>query len=138
MSSTILYKFRAATNFKVLPLTGSAARLFDVKKAIVQKENLDSGGAMEFDLAVRNADTNEEYANESMLLPRGTRLVVQRIPAAKGHGFVARMKLNEHAGGAVGLAGAAAHQQHPSGYYTIDSRTRDDDEFVSSGDLRRI
>ncbi|KAL3919152.1 MAG: hypothetical protein SGILL_003897 [Bacillariaceae sp.] len=131
MSSTILYKFRASSTFEALPLPGSAARLFDVKKAIVKANKLDTG-SMEFDLSVRNADTNEEYANESMLLPRGTRLIVQRLPAARGHGFLARMARNEHAGGAVGLAGAAANQQHPSGYYTIDSRARDEDEFVSS------
>jgi protein MPE1 len=131
MSSTILYKFRASSTFEALPLPGSAARLFDVKKAIVKANKLDAG-SMEFDLSVRNADTNEEYANESMLLPRGTRLIVQRLPAARGHGFLARMARNEHAGGAVGLAGAAAQQQHANGYYTIDSRTRDDDEFVSS------
>ena len=34
MSSTILYKFRAGTTFEALPLPGSAARLFDVKKGI--------------------------------------------------------------------------------------------------------
>jgi DWNN domain len=129
MSSTILYKFRASSTFEALPLPGSAARLFDVKKAIVKANKLDAG-SMEFDLAVRNADTNEEYANESMLLPRGTRLIVQRLPAARGHGFLARMARNEHAPGAVGVAGAG--QQHPSGYYTIDSRGLDDDEFVSS------
>ncbi|KAG7366880.1 DWNN domain containing protein [Nitzschia inconspicua] len=127
MSSTILYKFRASSTFEALPLPGSAARLFDVKKAIVKANKLDTG-SMEFDLAVRNADTNEEYANESMLLPRGTRLIVQRLPAARGHGFLARMARNEHAG-AAGVAGAG--QQHPSGYYTIDSRARDDDEFVT-------
>lgn len=125
MSSTILYKFRASSTFEALPLPGSAARLFDVKKAIVKANKLDAG-SMEFDLAVRNADTSEEYANESMLLPRGTRLIVQRLPAARGQGFLARMARNEHAG----VSGAG--QQHPSGYYTIDSRARDDDEFVTT------
>ena len=97
MASTILYKFRAGTTFEALPLPGSAARLFDVKKAIVLAKKLDSG-SMEFDLAIRNADTNEEYSNEAMILPRGTRLTVQRLPASRGHGFLARMARNEHAG----------------------------------------
>jgi len=131
MSSTILYKFRASSTFEALPLPGSAARLFDVKKAIVKANKLDTG-SMEFDLAVRNADTNEEYADESMLLPRGTRIIVQRLPAARGQGFLARMARNEHGGG---IGNSYHHQQqHPSGYYTIDSRTRDneDEEFVES------
>jgi len=132
MSSTILYKFRASSTFEALPLPGSAARLFDVKKAIVKANKLDTG-SMEFDLAVRNADTNEEYADESMLLPRGTRIIVQRLPAARGHGFLARMVRNEHGGG-VGSNNTFQHQQHPSGYYTIDNRTREneEEEFVET------
>lgn len=136
MASTILYKFRSGTTFEALPLPGSAARLFDVKKAIVKAKKLDSG-SMEFDLGVRNADTNEEYADESMVLPRGTRLIVQRLPSARGHGFLARMARNEYSGAAA----PNPHQQAqpvssgsaPSGYYTIDSRARDDeDEFVQT------
>ena len=130
MSSTILYKFRASSTFEALPLPGSAARLFDVKKAIVKANKLDAG-SMEFDLAVRNADTNEEYGDESMLLPRGTRIIVQRLPAARGQGFLARMARNEHGGG----GGNYHHQQqHPSGYYTIDNNAREneEEEFVDS------
>lgn len=133
MSSTILYKFRSGTTFEALPLPGSAARLFDVKKAIVQAKKLDAG-TMEFDLSVRNAATNEEYNDESMLLPRGTRLIVQRLPAAKGQGFLARMARNQYgmtgtqASGPTPAAGGA-----PSGFYNIDSRVNDDDEeFISS------
>ena len=131
MSSTILYKFRASSTFEALPLPGSAARLFDVKKVIVKANKLDAG-SMEFDLAVRNADTNEEYADESMLLPRGTRIIVQRLPAARGQGFLARMARNEHGGG---IGNSYHHQQqHPSGYYNIDNRTREneEEEFVES------
>jgi hypothetical protein len=141
MSSTILYKFRSGTTFEALPLPGSAARLFDVKKAIVTAKKLDTG-SMEFDLSVRNATTDEEYADESMLLPRGTRLIVQRLPAAKGHGFLARMARHQYgiqpgagANSAVGGAQAqGAAGGAPSGFYTIDSRARDedDDEFVSN------
>mmetsp|Transcript_24415 Transcript_24415/g.51577 ORF Transcript_24415/g.51577 Transcript_24415/m.51577 type:complete len:755 (+) Transcript_24415:778-3042(+) len=131
MSSTILYKFRASSTFEALPLPGSAARLFDVKKAIVKANKLDTG-SMEFDLAVRNADTNEEYADESMLLPRGTRIIVQRLPAARGQGFLARMARNEHGGG---MGNSYQQQQlHPPGFYTIDNRNREneEEEFVET------
>mmetsp|Transcript_18113 Transcript_18113/g.44756 ORF Transcript_18113/g.44756 Transcript_18113/m.44756 type:complete len:617 (+) Transcript_18113:4234-6084(+) len=127
MASTILYKFRSGTTFEALPLPGSAARLFDVKKAIVKAKKLDSG-SMEFDLGVRNADTNEEYSNESMLLPRGTRLIVQRLPAQRGHGFLARMARNEQAGTGMAPQGSSA----PNSFYTIESRAGDDDEFVQA------
>ena len=132
MASTILYKFQAGTNFEALPLPGSAARLFDVKKAIVKAKRLDSG-SMEFDLAVRNAETNEEYVNEAMLLPRGTRLIVQRLPASRGQGLLARIARNEQAG--MGMMGKqqGAPGSAPSGFYTIESSARDEDEFVQSG-----
>ncbi len=82
MASAILYKFRSGTTFEALPLPGSAARLFDVKKAIVLAKKLDQG-SMEFDLSVRDATTNVEYTDDAMLLPRGARLVVQRLPVAR-------------------------------------------------------
>lgn len=139
MSSTILYKFRSGTTFEALPLPGSAARLFDVKKAIVLAKKLDQG-SIEFDLSVRDATTNEEYIDESMLLPRGTRLIVQRLPAAKGYGFLSRMARNQYGGapppptdprGARG--GPGTPMVVPSNFYTIDGRGNDDDEeFVSS------
>ncbi|CAJ1946288.1 unnamed protein product [Cylindrotheca closterium] len=129
MASTILYKFRSGTTFEALPLPGSAARLFDVKKAIVKAKKLDSG-SMEFDLGVRNADTNEEYSNETMLLPRGTRLIVQRLPAQRGHGFLARMARNEQAG--TGMATQGSIGGAPNSFYTIESRAGDDDEFVQA------
>lgn len=172
MSSTILYKFRAGTTFEALPLPGSAARLFDVKKGIcaakkVRKSlrnagcgyslwllslililnvsalyvstlfimifQIDAGSSMDFDFSIRNAATNEEYTDESMLLPRGTRLIVQRLPAAKGHGFLARMARNQY-GGVPGPAGASGATGPPSGFYEIDSRARDEDdeEFVTT------
>ena len=89
---------------------------------------------MDFDFSIKNAATNEEYTDESMLLPRGTRLIVQRLPAAKGHGFLARMARNQY-GGVPGPAGAAPASGPPSGFYEIDSRARDEDdeEFVTTG-----
>lgn len=132
MSASILYKFRSSTTFEALPLPGSAARLFDVKKAIVQAKKLDQAGSMEFDLSMRDATTNEEYSDENMLLPRGTRLIVQRLPAARGHGFLTRMARNPYGGGAPMLSTAPTGAA-PSNFYTIDSRAHaEEEEFVSS------
>lgn len=131
MSSTILYKFRSGTTFEALSLPGSAARLFDVKKAIVTAKKLDQG-SMEFDLAVKDATTNEDYTDESMLLPRGTRVVVQRLPAAKGQGFLARMARAQMTG-STGMAPASTASSAPENFYTIDGRAQEDDEeFVST------
>lgn len=125
---SILYKFRSATTFEALALPGTAARLFDVKKAIVLAKKLDQGGssaAIEFDLSIKDATTNEEYVDENMILPRGTRLVVQRLPAARGHGFLSRMA----AGGGAAVTSTAATGSND--YYTIKAK-EDDDEFVTN------
>ena len=85
--ASIQYRFRSASTFETLPLPGTTARVFDVKRAIVRAKRLDAGGSqssgggaagLEFDLSLRNAHTHEEYTDEAMLLPRGTRLIVQR------------------------------------------------------------
>ena len=140
--ASIQYRFRSASTFETLPLPGTTARVFDVKRAIVRAKRLDAGGSqsssaaagLEFDLSLRNAHTNEEYADEAMLLPRGTRLIVQRMPAARGHGLLARIARAEGGGGGMaGMGGpvpqygnAAAAQR---GFYEVSSR-HDDDEFV--------
>ena len=128
MSSTILYKFRSGQTFEALPLPGSAARLVDVKKAIVKAKKLDQGAGLEFDLSVKDATTNQEYVDENMVLPRGTRVIVQRLPAARGHGFLARMARADAGFGSAAATTSAA----PSGFYTIDSRNNEEEEFVST------
>jgi hypothetical protein len=116
-------------------MPGSTARLFDVKRAIVKAKKLDrsTGGGMqlEFDISVKNAMTDEEYTDENMLLPRGTRIIVQRLPAARGQGLLARIARADagmHSGVAMTYGNVAAAE---NGFYTIQSTGEDDDEFVS-------
>lgn len=134
--ASIQYRFRSAATFETLPLPGTTARVFDVKRAIVRAKRLDAGGSqsssagLEFDLSLRNAHTHEEYTDETMLLPRGTRLIVQRMPAARGHGLLARIARAEGGvggGGPIPQYGNVAAAQR--GFYEVSSR-HDDDEFV--------
>jgi len=125
-----MYKFRAGTTFESISLPGTSARLFDIKRAIVRAKELDRGNTIEFDLSVKNAMTNEEYQDDSMLLPRGTRLVVHRLPAAKGQGLLARIARAD-----AGLSSASMMKYgNPTaadrGYYTV--HREDADEFVDS------
>jgi len=134
MSSAIMYKFRAGTKFEALSMPGASARLFDVKRAIVKAKKLDksSGGhQLEFDLSVKNAMTHEEYDDESMLVPRGSRLIVQRLPAARGHGLLAKIERVD-----AGITSGITHVSYGNtaaadrGFYTIESNNGDEDEFV--------
>mmetsp|Transcript_17439 Transcript_17439/g.26364 ORF Transcript_17439/g.26364 Transcript_17439/m.26364 type:complete len:227 (-) Transcript_17439:2182-2862(-) len=151
MASTILYKFRSSTSFESIQMPGSSARLFDVKRAIVRAKHLDRANAMqlEFDLSVKNAMTGEEYEEEGMLLPRGTRVIVQRLPAAKGHGLLARIARADAGmdigmmtsgskgmggGKGMGMGGGMANVNRlaaDKGFYTIES-VKNEDEFVSA------
>lgn len=124
-----MFKFRSATNFEALALPGTSARLFDVKKAIVKAKKLDRvTNQLEFDLSVKNASTKEEYTDDTMLLPRGTRVIVQRLPAAKGHGLLSRIARDDYNGNnhvAYGNKTAAKN-----GFYEFTSREEDEeDEF---------
>ena len=131
--ASIQYRFRSASAFETLPLPGTSARVFDVKRAIVRAKKLDAGSTsqqgLEFDLSIRNAATSEEYSDETQMLPRGTRLIVQRMPAARGHGLLARIARAEGGGGGgpIQQYGNAAAAQR--GFYEVSSR-QDDDEFV--------
>jgi len=134
MSSAIMYKFRASTNFESLPMPGTSARLFDVKRAIVRAKKLDkSSGQLEFDFSVKNAMTHEAYDDESMLLPRGSRLIVQRLPASRGHGLLSKIARADAGISSVGVhvayGNTAAAQ---SGFYTIESHKGEQDEFVDA------
>ena len=134
MSSSILYKFRSGTTFEALPLPGSAARLLDIKKAIVTAKKLDQG-SMDFELSVKDANTGAEYLDEGAILPRGTRLIVHRLPAQRGQGILAKIARSQYGGGyahSSGGAAAAASHTTPSDFYTIDSHANDDEEFVAS------
>ena len=88
----------------------------------MRAKRLDVGG-MDFELEVHDATTNQQYVDESMLLPRGTRLIVRRVGAGRGQGIVARMQRAES-----GMTVApVARPNAPSGFYTIESHDRDDE-----------
>jgi hypothetical protein len=135
MSSSILYKFKAATQFEALNLPGTSARLFDIKKAIVKAKRLDAS-PQDFDLSIKNAATNEEYVDEAMWIPRGTRVICSRLPAARGHGLLDRIA--NHNPGMMGTTmQPAVHSANTTtaSLYDIQSNDRDeDDEFVQTGD----
>lgn len=128
MSSAILYKFRSSTTFSPLPLPGTSARLLDIKRAIVKAKKLDSGSASgpEFDLQIQNATTEEVYEDESMILPRGTRVIVRRVACERGRGLVTRLAM----GGGL-LPPATKSSAASDGFYTFRSSDADgEDEFV--------
>ena len=134
MSSTILYKFRSGTNFESLPLPGTSARLIDIKRAIVKAKKLDRNtttGSLDFDFAIQNANTNEDYTDDNMILPRGTRIIVRRVATERNMGLLHRMMAAGTGAPPAQHGGSSSSSAARSDFYTIRSHDRvDEDEFV--------
>jgi len=134
MSSSILYKFRSGTNFESLPLPGTSARLLDIKRAIIKAKKLDRNtttGSLDFDFAIQNATTNEEYTDDAMILPRGTRIIVRRVATERNQGLLHRMTMMAGAGAGSGGPSSSSAAAARSDFYTIRSHDRvEEDEFV--------
>jgi hypothetical protein len=100
-------------------------------------------GGLEFDLRITNAATEEVFSDDSLLLPCGTTLIVQPLPAASGTGLLTRIA-REEAGLHASTRPAGENSIDSSKFYTITSAEEDDffdtfdtitwaedDEFVS-------
>ena len=116
---TIFYKFRSSPNYETLTVranttaaaaaaggnnsngnamttSNNAKLLFEIKRSIVKAKNLDKSTGLDFDLVLRNANTNAVLedsmtSSSSLLELRGVRLIVQRMPAQRGCGLLAQM-----------------------------------------------
>ncbi|KZP25545.1 DWNN-domain-containing protein [Athelia psychrophila] len=81
MASSVFYKFRSQRDESRVTFDGTGISVFDLKKEIILANNL--GKANDFDLFVYDTSSNEEYKDDSSLIPRGTSLIVKRMPAVR-------------------------------------------------------
>uniref|UniRef100_A0A336KWY5 CSON000836 protein n=1 Tax=Culicoides sonorensis TaxID=179676 RepID=A0A336KWY5_CULSO len=77
---SVHYKFKSALDFDTITFDGLHINVADLKKAIVHQKRL--GKNVDFDLQISNAQTKEEYNEDSMLIPKNTSLIIARIPLA--------------------------------------------------------
>ncbi|KAI8136885.1 DWNN domain-containing protein [Fennellomyces sp. T-0311] len=92
--SVIYYKFKAAkdSDYDVFTFDGPGATVFDVKREIIRAKKLGKG--TDFDLAIYNAQTDEEYKDDVFVVPRNTSIIVRRLPASRpGKGTAQRYVL---------------------------------------------
>ncbi|CDS07747.1 hypothetical protein LRAMOSA01696 [Lichtheimia ramosa] len=92
--SVIYYKFKAAkdSDYDVFTFDGPGASVFDVKREIIRAKKLGKG--TDFDLAIYNAQTDEEYKDDVFIIPRNTSIIVRRLPASRpGKGTAQRYVL---------------------------------------------
>uniref|UniRef100_A0A3Q3WUT7 DWNN domain-containing protein n=1 Tax=Mola mola TaxID=94237 RepID=A0A3Q3WUT7_MOLML len=73
----IHYKFSSKLSSDTVVFDGPHVTLRELKRLIMGREKLRSGDC---DLQVTNAQTKEEYADDEGLIPKGSSVIVRRIP----------------------------------------------------------
>ncbi|XP_036944540.1 E3 ubiquitin-protein ligase RBBP6-like isoform X3 [Acanthopagrus latus] len=71
------YKFSSKLSYDTVVFDGPHITLKDLKRQIMGREKLRAGDC---DLQITNAQTKEEYTDEEGLIPKGSSVIVRRIP----------------------------------------------------------
>ncbi|KAH8093273.1 DWNN domain-containing protein [Cristinia sonorae] len=87
MASLVFYKFKSRKDESRVTFDGTGISVFDLKKEIILANNL--GKANDFDLVILDPSSNEEYTNDSTIIPRASSVVVKRVFAKPGKGKAA-------------------------------------------------
>ncbi|KAA8522209.1 hypothetical protein F0562_012882 [Nyssa sinensis] len=74
----VYYKFKSAKDYDSIPIDGHFITVSNLKEKIFETKHL--GRGTDFDLVVTNAQTNEEYLDEAMLIPKNTSVLIRRVP----------------------------------------------------------
>ncbi|CAL0331158.1 unnamed protein product [Lupinus luteus] len=74
----VYYKFKSARDYDSISMDGPFISVGTLKEKIFENKHL--GRGTDFDLVVINAQTNEEYLDEAMLIPKNTSVLVGRVP----------------------------------------------------------
>ncbi|XP_061837595.1 uncharacterized protein [Nerophis lumbriciformis] len=75
----IHYKFSSKLSYDTLLFDGPHISLADLKEQIMGREKLRAG----CDLQITNAQTKEEYTEEGGLIPKGSSVIVRRVPGVR-------------------------------------------------------
>ncbi|PWA54241.1 DWNN domain, a CCHC-type zinc finger [Artemisia annua] len=74
----VYYKFKSAKDYDSIAIDGHFITVSNLKEKIYENKQL--GRGTDYDLVVTNAQTNEEYIDEDMLIPKNTSVLIRRIP----------------------------------------------------------
>ncbi|EJD47924.1 DWNN-domain-containing protein [Auricularia subglabra TFB-10046 SS5] len=80
MASFVYYKFRSQKNESRIPFDGTGISVFDLKREILLANNF--GKANDFDLALYDQH-DQEYKDDTAIIPRSSSVIVSRLPAAR-------------------------------------------------------
>ncbi|KAL6557002.1 hypothetical protein OROHE_006878 [Orobanche hederae] len=74
----VYYKFKSAKDYDSVAIDGHFISVGHLKEKIFELKHL--GRGTDFDLVVTNSQTNEEYLDEGMLIPKNTSVLIRRVP----------------------------------------------------------
>ncbi|AES99521.2 E3 ubiquitin ligase PQT3-like isoform X2 [Medicago truncatula] len=74
----VYYKFKSAKDYYSIPMDGPFISVGTLKQSIFVSKRF--GRGTDFDLLVTNAQTNEEYLDEEMLISKNTSVLIRRVP----------------------------------------------------------
>ncbi|XP_042503452.1 E3 ubiquitin ligase PARAQUAT TOLERANCE 3-like isoform X2 [Macadamia integrifolia] len=76
MAGVVYYKFKSSRDYSSIPMFGNFISVANLKTEIFQSNRLRRNTA----LILSNANSNEEYLDEDMLIPKHTSVIVRRVP----------------------------------------------------------
>lgn len=79
--SVVFYRFKAQKDPSTIHFEGTGISVWDLKKDILAENKLGKGA--DFDFAIYNADTNDEYSDDKAIIPRSTSVIARRLPPSK-------------------------------------------------------
>ncbi|KAK3068712.1 hypothetical protein LTS18_000552, partial [Coniosporium uncinatum] len=89
MTSSVFFKFKSSKEPQRIAFDGTGITVFELKREIITISGLGDGS--DFDLSICAEDSNEEYTDDTEIIPRSSTVVARRLPAARpGHGKAAR------------------------------------------------
>ncbi|SCV72533.1 BQ2448_4070 [Microbotryum intermedium] len=121
MSSHVFYRFRSQKEPSRIAFDGTGISVWDLKKEIIMENKMGRGA--DFDFAIYNADTEEEY-HDHQVVPRSTSVLARRLPAARpGRGNAQDYMISAEMGpasaaslsGNAGGSGGRGDMQKPRG-----------------------
>ncbi|KAG8897468.1 hypothetical protein FRB99_008126 [Tulasnella sp. 403] len=85
MSSSVYYKFKSQRDESRITFDGTGISVFDLKKEIILRNNLKP---TDIDLLLFDS-ADQEYKDDSFIIPRSTSVIAKRMPAPRGKGKAA-------------------------------------------------
>ncbi|KLO19113.1 DWNN-domain-containing protein [Schizopora paradoxa] len=81
MASSVYYKFKAQKDESKISFDGTGISVFDLKKGIILANNLKDN--RDVDLLLYDSSSNQEYKDDSHIIPRSSSVIARRVPASR-------------------------------------------------------